>query len=49
MIETNKIYCSEAVNFMKEKIPNGHIDLTITSPPYDDLRNYKGTHLILKV
>ena len=25
-----------------EKIPNNFIDLTITSPPYDNLRDYKG-------
>lgn len=24
------------------KIPNNCIDLTVTSPPYDNLRNYKG-------
>ena len=24
------------------KIEDNSIDLTITSPPYDDLRNYKG-------
>ncbi len=37
----NKIYCSDAVNFM-EHIPDNHIDLTVTSPPYDNLRDYKG-------
>jgi site-specific DNA-methyltransferase (adenine-specific) len=27
---------------MKENIPDNFIDLTVTSPPYDDLRKYKG-------
>lgn len=42
MIEINKIYCAEAVQFMKENIPDNFIDLTVTSPPYDNLRTYKG-------
>lgn len=40
-IELNNIYCDNCINFMK-KLPNKCIDLTITSPPYDDLRNYNG-------
>ena len=24
------------------KLPEGCVDLTVTSPPYDDLRTYKG-------
>ncbi|MBI1936674.1 MAG: site-specific DNA-methyltransferase [Ignavibacteriales bacterium] len=39
----NKIYCSDAVQFMN-KLPDNFIDLTITSPPYDNLRDYKGFH-----
>lgn len=27
---------------MMKLIPDGSVDLTVTSPPYDDLRNYKG-------
>lgn len=27
---------------MRENIPNNFIDLTVTSPPYDDLRKYNG-------
>jgi len=42
MIELNKFYVGESVNFMKNNIPDNFIDLTITSPPYDDLRKYKG-------
>lgn len=42
MIELNKFYIGESVNFMKENIPDNFVDLTITSPPYDDLRKYNG-------
>lgn len=28
---------------MKE-IPSGSVDLTVTSPPYDDLRDYNGNN-----
>ena len=42
MIELNKFYIGESVQFMKENIPTNFVDLTITSPPYDDLRNYNG-------
>ena len=38
---TNKIYnenCLETMN----KMPNDFVDLVITSPPYDNLRDYKG-------
>jgi DNA modification methylase len=41
MIELNKFYISDSVQFMKEKIPDNYFDLTVTSPPYDKLRNYK--------
>ena len=37
----NKIICGDCLEVMKD-IPNGSIDLTITSPPYDNLRDYKG-------
>ena len=33
----NGLCQNELVNF-----PNNYIDLTITSPPYDDIRNYNG-------
>lgn len=42
MIELNKFYIGESVQFMKENITDNFVDLTITSPPYDDLRKYKG-------
>ena len=40
-MELNKIYCMDNVQGLRT-LPNECIDLTITSPPYDDLRNYKG-------
>ena len=42
LIELNNFYIGESVNFMRKYIPDGFVDLTVTSPPYDDLRNYKG-------
>ena len=37
----NKIYLGDAVNVMKN-LPNNSVNLTVTSPPYDNLRTYKG-------
>lgn len=36
------IYCGNCVDVMKEHIEDNSIDLTVTSPPYDNLRTYKG-------
>ena len=41
-MEINKIYCADNVSFMKENVPSNFIDLTVTSPPYDNLRDYNG-------
>lgn len=41
MIEINKIYNENCLDTMG-KIPDNFIDLTVTSPPYDNLRDYKG-------
>jgi site-specific DNA-methyltransferase (adenine-specific) len=41
MIETNKIYNENCIDTMS-RMPNDFVDLTITSPPYDNLRNYQG-------
>jgi DNA modification methylase len=40
-MELNNIYNIDCVEGMK-KLPNNYIDLTITSPPYDNLRQYNG-------
>jgi site-specific DNA-methyltransferase (adenine-specific) len=37
-----KILNGNCLNVMREKIPDNSIDLTVTSPPYDDLRKYNG-------
>jgi site-specific DNA-methyltransferase (adenine-specific) len=41
MIELNKIYNEDCLGGMK-RIPDGFVDLTVTSPPYDNLRTYNG-------
>lgn len=41
MLELNRIYCGDCLELMKE-IPDKSIDLTVTSPPYDNLRTYHG-------
>jgi site-specific DNA-methyltransferase (adenine-specific) len=40
-MELNKIYNMDCLDGMK-LLPDNFIDLTVTSPPYDDLRTYKG-------
>ena len=42
-MKTNCFYVGEASRVMQEHLPNECIDLTITSPPYDNARNYDGT------
>jgi site-specific DNA-methyltransferase (adenine-specific) len=41
-MKTNTIYCGECAEIMRRHIPNDSIDLTVTSPPYDNLRDYNG-------
>ena len=41
MIETNKIYNENCLETMA-RMQDGFIDLTVTSPPYDNLRTYNG-------
>jgi DNA modification methylase len=40
-MELNKIYNENCLDTMA-RIPDNFIDLTVTSPPYDNLRDYKG-------
>lgn len=40
-MEINKIYCEDNLTGLK-KLPDGCIDMVMTSPPYDNLRTYKG-------
>ena len=41
MLQSNQIYCGNCVNVMKG-INDSSIDLTVTSAPYNNLRDYKG-------
>ena len=43
LLELNKIYNMDCLEGMA-KLPDGCIDLTVTSPPYDNLREYNGYH-----
>ena len=36
----NTVHCMDCLEFMKT-LPDKCIDLTVTSPPYDELRNYE--------
>ena len=40
-VKTDRVYCGDCLGLMRN-IPDEAIDLTVTSPPYDDLRNYNG-------
>ena len=41
-LKINTFYVAESVGFIREFVPDNFIDLTVTSPPYDGLRKYKG-------
>ena len=41
MMELNKIHNMDCLEGLRQ-LPTGSIDLTVTSPPYDDLRKYNG-------
>jgi len=43
-MKINKTYNENAIDTMN-KMPDDFIDLTVTSPPYEDLRNYDGYSL----
>jgi site-specific DNA-methyltransferase (adenine-specific) len=40
-MEVNKIYNQDSAKGLKN-IPNDYVDLTVTSPPYDNMRTYNG-------
>lgn len=46
-MEINRIYCEDCVDTMN-RMEDGLIDLTVTSPPYDKLRDYNGYNLDFK-
>lgn len=41
-IELNRVYQFDCVEGMRTLLPDNFIDLTVTSPPYDNLRKYSG-------
>lgn len=41
-MKLNYIHCMDNVAGLQEHIPDNSIDLTVTSPPYDNLRTYNG-------
>ena len=43
MIETGTIYHENCIETLM-RMPDGFLDMTLTSPPYDDLREYNGYH-----
>ena len=40
-LELNKVYCTGCVEGMK-KLPENSVDIVVTSPPYDKVRDYNG-------
>ena len=41
MLDINQIYCGDNLTLIKQ-LDDNCIDLTVTSPPYDNLRTYNG-------
>jgi len=37
----NRIICGDCIELMAKLLPDNCINLTVTSPPYDDIRSYK--------
>ena len=42
LIPKSGFYVADCIHFMKQKMKENIVDLTVTSPPYDNLRNYDG-------
>jgi site-specific DNA-methyltransferase (adenine-specific) len=40
-MQINKIYAENCIKTLK-RMPDNYLDMTLTSPPYDDLRTYNG-------
>lgn len=41
-MKLNRFIVGDAVTILNSRFPDEIVDLTVTSPPYDNLRNYKG-------
>lgn len=39
---TDKVLVGDGADYLMSTMPEGIVDLIVTSPPYDDLRSYKG-------
>jgi site-specific DNA-methyltransferase (adenine-specific) len=46
--ELDKVYCIDCLEGMR-KLSDGSVDLVVTSPPYDNLRTYRGFNVDLHV
>lgn len=44
----NKFYVDDCVHFMQNNVSDNCVDLIVTSPPYDDLRDYNGYNFDFK-
>ena len=42
MLKLNNFYVGDSCEILKQGLPDNSVDLTITSPPYSNLRNYNG-------
>jgi DNA modification methylase len=42
-LKKGKLICGDSASRLKD-FPDDYVDLVVTSPPYDDLRSYKGFH-----
>lgn len=40
-MDLNRIYCCDNVEGMQKYLADGSVDLTVTSPPYDNQRTYE--------
>lgn len=47
-IEISKIYNENCIETLA-RMPGDWLDMTITSPPYDDLRDYNGYHFPVEI
>lgn len=45
-IQVNKIFCADNIEYLKS-LPENSVDMVVTSPPYDGMRDYKGFNLDL--
>lgn len=41
-VELDNLYVGDCVRFMNDEMDEESVDLVVTSPPYDKLRNYNG-------